>query len=118
MRGTGRCFPWSTTMAALVPNTAGKKISFFTTHVPIWAVDPPAIGTSAEHVARVQEKLDAARAALAARQQAAQAARSATLALKTALAELDNAGGQVIGEIKATAIVGGNDIYVKASIRP
>ena len=104
-------------MAALVPNTAGKKISFFTTHVPVWAVDPPAIGTSAEHVAAVQEKVEAAQAARLARTQAVSAARSATLRLKLALAELADVGAQVIGEVKAKAAVDGADIYIKAQIR-
>src|SRR5687768_13688961 len=101
-------------MAAIVPNTAFDKIIFFQTHAPRWAEDPPAIGTTAEHVARVQEKLDAAQEANAARRQAINAARAATLRLKTALAELANAGGQVIGEIKAKASVDGDTIYTRA----
>ena len=101
-------------MAAIVPNTPSDKIMFFTAHVPRWAQDPPAIGTSAERVALVQEKVDAARAALLARDQAFSAARSATLRLKSALAELGEAGAQVIGEVKAKAGVDGSEIYHRA----
>jgi hypothetical protein len=101
-------------MAAIVPKTVLDKISFFTSHVPRWAEDPPAIGTTAEHVARVQDKLDAAKAANAAREQAIIAARGATLRLKIALAELANAGAQVIGQVKAKAIMDGTPIYTRA----
>ncbi|MGB7157659.1 MAG: hypothetical protein WBD40_06310 [Tepidisphaeraceae bacterium] len=104
-------------MAAIVPNTASRKISFFSTHVPVWAEDPSGIGTTAERVALVQSKVDAARAALLARDQAFSAARSATLRLKTALAELGDVGGQVIGEIKAKAGVDGSEIYYRARLR-
>jgi hypothetical protein len=105
-------------MAAIVPNTASSKITFFATHVPVWAEDPAAIGTSAEHVENVQEKLEAARAAFAEQGRAIQAARNATLRLKDALVALGSAGGQVIGEIKAKARVDGTPVYVRASLKP
>jgi hypothetical protein len=105
-------------MAATVPHTVNEKLMFFTTHVPKWAEDPSSIGTTAEHVETVQEKLEAAKAALAQQHQAFQAARSATLQLKDALAALDSAGGRVIGEIKAKARVDGIPVYVRASLKP
>jgi hypothetical protein len=67
-------------------------------------------------VANVQEELDAAREALLLRHQAISAARSATLRLRIALAELGEAGAQVIGEVKAKAIVDGAAIYSRASL--
>lgn len=105
-------------MAAIVPNNPGKKILFFRTHVPVWAVDPPGIGTTAARVAAVQQKVEAAQAARLARAQAVSAARSATLGLKMAMAELAEVGAQVIGEVKARAAVEGSEIYTRASIRP
>ena len=104
-------------MAAIVPPTASEKISFFTAHVPVWAQDPPAIGTTVEHVAAVQAALDAAKAAHLARGQAIAAARSATLRLKMALAELDAAGGQVVAEVKVKAAADGPSVYNLARLR-
>ena len=103
-------------MAAIVPNTVSDKITFFTSHVTGWAADPLAIGTTAERVALVQAKLDEAKAARLARAQAVDAARSATLRLKMALAELSHVGAQVIAEVKAKAAVDGKSIYPRASL--
>jgi hypothetical protein len=103
-------------MAAIVPNTASDKITFFTSHVSGWAEDPPVIGTTAERVALVQAKLDEAKQALLARGHAVDAARSATLRLRMALAELSDVGAQVIAEVKAKAAVDGESIYPRASL--
>ena len=104
-------------MAAIVPPTASAKISFFTAHVPVWAQDPPAIGTTAERVAAAQAALDEAKAALLARDHAFAAARVATQRLKQALATLDAAGGQVVAEVKVKAAADGPSVYSLARLR-
>ena len=100
-----------------IPNTANGKISFFTTHVSRWSLDPEGIGSTPEQVAALGDKLAAARAALAAQKQAQQAARAATATLKLALAELVDDGSTIIKQVRAFASAEGNEVYGRAWIR-
>ncbi len=76
----------------VIPKTPAKKISFFQALLAPWAEHADTIGLSAEEVADINVKLDAAKAALQAQQMAQNAAQSATLAFHAA-AMRHGAGG-------------------------
>jgi hypothetical protein len=99
----------------VVPRNHGPKIQFFRTHVAKWAQDPLAIGTSAELVAELQAMTDEAAAALAAQHAAQQAARAATLRLRTAIDRMASLGSSVMLQIRGHAGRSAS-VYALASI--
>ena len=100
----------------VVPRNHGPKIQFFRTHVAKWAQDPQAIGTSPELVAELQALTDAAAAALAAQHRAQQAARAATLRLRTAIDKMASLGSSVMLQIRARGETSDKGVYALASI--
>src|SRR5205823_5956873 len=98
----------------VIPRTVNGKIGFYTAHVPKWALDPAAIGSTPEEIAELQDKLDAAREAFKQQRQAQNAARAATVGLKDALDALTNSGGGVILRVRAKARSDGNPVYSAA----
>jgi hypothetical protein len=101
----------------VVPRTVNGKISFYTSHVPKWAQDPEAIGSTPEEIDDLQDKLDAAKEAAKRQKQAQATARSATLALKIALEALTSAGANAILRVRAKAAGDGKPVYIAAGVR-
>ena len=100
----------------VVPRNHGPKIQFFRTHVAKWAQDPEAIGTSPELVAELQALTDEAAAALAAQHAAQQAARAATLRLRTAIDRMGSLGSSIMLQIRARVDSAGPGVCALASI--
>jgi len=101
----------------VIPKTPAKKIYFFQALLTPWAEHADAIGLSAEEVAEVEAKLDAAKAAFAAQQMARDAARSATLTFHLAAEALAKSGSNAILKIRATAAAADDvSIYPLASL--
>ena len=99
-----------------VPQTHAEKIQYFQAHIAKWLENADAIGLSAAEVAEIEAKTLAARQALNQRNEARAAARSATLGLKMALAELSEAGSQAIMKIRTRAATYGNSVYAMANL--
>ncbi len=100
----------------VVPRNHGPKIQFFRTHVAKWAEDPEAIGTSPEIVAELQALTEEAAAALAAQYAAQQAARAATLRLRTAIEKMGSLGASIMLQIRAKADTSDEGVYALASV--
>src|SRR4051794_18319939 len=98
----------------VVPRTLNGKISFYAGHVPKWAEDPQAIGSTPEQIAQLQDLVDAAKDAYEQQLRARRAAQSATARLKGALDKLDVAGSSAITRIRGTAGPDGAVVYIKA----
>ena len=100
----------------VVPRTTSGRINFYNAHIPKWAIDPEAIGSTPEEIAQLQDKLDAAKDAFKQQKQAQNAARSATMRLKDALDALSDAGACTILRVRAKARADGQPVYSKAQI--
>jgi hypothetical protein len=100
----------------VVPRNQSPQITFFTSHLPVWAERAEEIGTTPELVAQLQAQVDAAREAFKAKGEAAAAKRSATLKWKIAQEAMLNLGAAVIGQVRAKAATDGEGIYSLASI--
>jgi hypothetical protein len=103
----------------LVPKSKAPQIQFFETHVPKWAAAPEQIGTTAAEVAALADSTAIARAAYREQYAAIQAARSATVKLNQALADMKTRGAAIIHQIRGKAtLASDNSVYVLASISP
>jgi hypothetical protein len=103
----------------VVPKNLAEKIRYFEGHVQTWADRAPQIGADPALVAELAAATAAARDAFRAQRQAQATARSATLRMKNAVAEMARLGAGVIQQVKATASVSGDKgVYVLASIPP
>jgi type II secretory pathway pseudopilin PulG len=100
----------------LVPRKVADKIQFCQTHLDLWQEHPEEIGTTIEAVNDLQAKMEAARAAYRAQQEAYAAAQSATLALKIVLDEMSSANSAIIMQIRGKARMAGADVYPLAGI--
>ena len=102
----------------VVPRTVGGKVQFYRTHVPKWAQDPQAIGSTPQEIAAMEAKLAAAVDSVKRQKLAVATARAATMAMHEAVEELANAGAAVIGRVRSTARMEGKSVYTAALISP
>lgn len=102
----------------IVPRTNDEKISFFQSHLAVWAEEAEAIGLSAERVAELAALVEAARAASAAQRVLQQQAQAATAVMNEAIARMMKKGSVAIMSIRVTASINGDAVYSKARIPP
>jgi len=109
----------------IVPETRARKITFYQTHVPVWAQDPASIGLTTAAVDQLQALVEEARQAMVAQQEAQLAARNATQKFHNAVRRMHVGGDGVIGGatmlqlIKVYAQTTGDDsVYSRAHIAP
>lgn len=100
----------------VVPRNTVPQIEYFKSHLAVWLEQAEEIGTSPEQVALLQETVQAAVEAMQQRNAAHQAARAATLRLKTAQKKMFTVGRGIIQQVHAKATVQGSDIYTLARI--
>ena len=102
----------------LMPEISSGKVEFCVTHLPPWAENAVAIGSSEEAIDDLQAKTDAAKAAILAQNQARDAARSATLAARMAVDAMAAASAAIILQVRSKAETAGVEVYVLASLPP
>lgn len=102
----------------LVPEDNDGKITFFKAHVGRWMEHAGQIGTTPEEIALLQAEVDAARLALIEQSAAQDAARSATLRMNLAIEQMSRRGAMIVGQIRAAARRGGDQVYTLAVIPP
>ena len=101
----------------IVPKNQVPRIQFFELRVGRWAEHAEALGVPPDLVAELAAHTAAARDALKAKQAAENAARSATLRLKDAIAKMSTNGAAAIGFIGAKGMQpGGDGVYSLAFI--
>ncbi|MGD1917326.1 MAG: hypothetical protein ACFCBV_14225 [Phycisphaerales bacterium] len=88
---------------ATVPNRKQDMITFFATRLPAWQADPAAIGLSAEQVAALGVRLQAAQDAAGVQATKQAEAKAATEASNTEAQSLRGFGGSLINVIRAFA---------------
>jgi hypothetical protein len=102
----------------LLPRDISGTITFFATHVEIWADHAVEIGTTPDQVAALTAKTDEVRANFAAQQAAQSAARAATARLNSTLGELVAMGSDIVKQIRTKAAIDGDAVYSVAKIPP
>ena len=80
----------------IVPETRIGKITFYQSHLPVWAQDPPSIGLTPEAVAELQQLTDEAREAYRAHYAAQMQARTATMKFHQAVRRMHAGGDGVV----------------------
>ena len=101
----------------IVPKNQVPRIQFFELRVGRWAEHAEALGVPPDLIAEVAAHTAAARDALKAKHAADNAARSATLRLKDAIAKMSTKGAAAIGFIGAKGMQpGGEGVYSLAFI--
>jgi hypothetical protein len=103
---------------SLIPPTIDGKIQFFQSKNSPWTTNSAAIGTSAAAVSALNTKVSTAQTKLAAAIAAREAAKTATTDLKLAVRDMQNAGSDIIKQIRAKAATDGDNVYVLAQIPP
>jgi hypothetical protein len=101
-----------------VPRDIAAKIEWFATHQPIWLTNTAAIGLAAGDAATLLTKVQAAQDARAAQVTAQNAAKSATVTLRSAIDDLSNYGAQLLAKIKTKALSTGDSVYALADVAP
>ncbi len=102
---------------SLYPNTKTGKIGYFNSKIAPWTTNATAIGTTSAAVTDLQTKVTTAQAKLDAQIAAEQAVKTATEAATVAVAQMVEAGADIIKNIRAkAATVGGNSVYELAEI--
>lgn len=105
------------------PETRRGKLSFYEAHLQAWADHAEPIGLSAEQIAGLESRIEAARSALLAAEVARDAARAATLTFHETADDLAGFGSGLIAAIRATAETaedgtGDEGVYALAQIPP
>lgn len=104
---------------SLVPSKFPERVTFYENHIEPFTTNALAIGITTAEAADLATKTAAARAALTAREVAAQAAENATVSMRDAIDAMSTAGAALIKKIRAKAEqVGNNSVYPLASIPP
>ncbi len=103
---------------AIVPENTTPRILFYRLRLPKWAENATEIGLQEEQVTQLEAKVATAIEKLQQRDLAEQVARSATLALHAAMRDMSQLGASMMGQIKATAGIEGESVYVKALVPP
>lgn len=101
---------------SLVPRDYEGNILFFRSKVEPWTTSATAIGTTSAAVTAMSAKVDSAQALLEAQTVARAAAKNATAALLAGLRDLNDAGGDIIKQIRAKAAIDGQGVYLLAEI--
>lgn len=95
-----------------VPRRNQSKILYFKTHVPKWAENAEALGLSAETIAELQAKTEAANALANTQREVQSLLAAKTAALNNALDKLSNLGAAAIQTIRARAKNAGPEVYL------
>jgi hypothetical protein len=101
---------------SVVPADIVARIQYFEAHDAPWSDHAAQIGVSAIEVAAMAARTAAARAALEEQLAAQSAAMAATLRLRLAMADMSQAGSDIIKKIRATAATDGDQVYSLAMI--
>ena len=99
-----------------VPEGRSDAVGFFQSHIAKWVENADQIGSNPTEMAALQGKINDARAAFTAQQEARYAAQTATAAFNRILDELRVMGSSVISKIRATAQTDGSQVYVLAGV--
>jgi hypothetical protein len=103
----------------VIPTTIIGKIQFYETHLPVWAVDPTAIGLTALQLADLSLLTTAARADFDSTQSIRDAARASTLDQKVSVNAMQELGGDLVKTIRAFAETTNDDtVFSAAQIPP
>ena len=94
-----------------VPRNPTDRILFYQIHATRWAENAAHIGVSEAQVAELETAVADAKAAMLRQHQARDAARSATLGLKSAMEKLSNIGSTLMLQIRAKAASAGGAVY-------
>lgn len=100
----------------VIPKNKAPRITFCQIRASRWAQHAVELGLDPADVAELQERVETARLAFNAQRQARDAARSATIRMNIALAEMTNLAATMISQIRATAARDGDSAYRLASI--
>jgi hypothetical protein len=104
---------------AVLPDKIAERLAFFEQHLPIWAVDPAAIGISAAQVASLSNFVVAARADFDAAQDARSISRSATVSQNATMGDMTKFGSDLIKTIRSFAQTNNDiNVYTTAQIPP
>jgi hypothetical protein len=104
---------------ATVPNTLIGKIQFFEQHLPVWAVNPAAIGLTALQVADLTTLTASARASYDATAAARNTAKALTGQQTDDVATMYDLGADLIKTIRAFAqTTNDNAVYTAAQVPP
>jgi hypothetical protein len=102
-----------------IPDTYLGKLEFFETHLPIWAVNPVAIGISATQIVELTARTDQARADFDAQVAEKANAINATQIQKDSNAFMYDLGADLVKTIRAFAQTTDDpNVYTAASIPP
>lgn len=93
----------------LVPETRVEKIQFFENHISTWTSNALEIGTTVSAVGALEALTTAARAALLAQGEAADAAKAATASYYAAVSAMAKTGGDIISAIRTYARTTNNE---------
>lgn len=93
---------------ATVPKGLSEKVAFFQTRLETIVANAVALGLTPEDVARLQEQVDIARAALIEQKEAQAIARAKTAAANEAVDALGRTGATILETVRATAAQTGN----------
>ena len=100
-----------------IPNTVLGRIEFFEQHLPVWSVDPAAIGLDALQVTQLATDTAAARADYEATLAARNAAKASTEARNTSVGTMYDLGADLVKTIRAYAQTTNDPgVYVAAEI--
>jgi hypothetical protein len=102
----------------LVPEDNFGRISFYRTRVATWIERAAEIGVSVEAAEALQTEADAAWEAYQAASRARVVAEAATSRMNDAIARMANSGAAAISQIRGTARLDGEQVYVRALIDP
>lgn len=109
--------PTNAPIMPIVPKNPADQIEFYTTHLPVWAADPGAIGLTGAITDDLAAKLDAARTAHNQALAIRDAAEAATLRYRESVRALHALGGRAVASIKAHAGITHNiGVYTRAQI--
>jgi hypothetical protein len=87
----------------VVPQTIIGRIEFYEQHLPVWALNPTAIGLSAAQVADLTARTIQARADYEAAQAVRNTAKAATMTQNDAVSFMHELGGDLVKTIRAFA---------------
>ena len=104
---------------ATIPETYIGRIEFFESHLPIWAVDPVAIGLTASQIVELTTRTATARTNFDAQVAQQAAARNSTQIQKDSNAFMYDLGADLVKTIRAFAQTTNDpNVYTAASIPP
>jgi hypothetical protein len=100
----------------LIPKSKSGTVAFYQSKIAPWQTNAVAIGTSAPEVTALDARLTAAQSAIAAQVAAKAAAETATATADEAVRLLEQAGADIIRQIRAKGAIVGASVYALAQI--